>query len=344
MTEQAYKNIYRIYVPLTGNPLKSLNSYLIKAEGTGKNLLIDTGFNCEECLEALLAGMAELGATAENTDAFLSHMHSDHCGNAAALQKLGMKLLMTEPDYRFMNRLDWQPRGLWYAAEGMPAEVWKDSLNKNPAAQYVSGPFDIVPLNDRDTLEYGGYTLRCIVTPGHTPGHMCLYIPEEKLLFSGDHVLFDITPNICAVAPGDDMLGEYLSSLEKIRKLDIGDPFIDTVGVTIQKLMNVDFNWHLYCMILFELERGSRIDALEAHHQKRLEEVLDIVRRSDGINAYTLTGLMRWNIRAKSWEDFPAGQKWFAMGEALAHIYRLCVLGKVRRELLDDGHVVYHAV
>ena len=36
MTEQAYKNIYRIYVPLTGNPLKSLNSYLIKAEGTGK--------------------------------------------------------------------------------------------------------------------------------------------------------------------------------------------------------------------------------------------------------------------------------------------------------------------
>ena len=88
MTEQAYKNIYRIYVPLTGNPLKSLNSYLIKAEGTGKNLLIDTGFNCEECLEALLAGMAELGATAENTDVFLSHMHSDHCGNAAALQKL----------------------------------------------------------------------------------------------------------------------------------------------------------------------------------------------------------------------------------------------------------------
>ena len=325
MTEQAYKNIYRIYVPLTGNPLKSLNSYLIKAEGTGKNLLIDTGFNCEECLEALLAGMAELGATAENTDAFLSHMHSDHCGNAAALQKLGMKLLMTEPDYRFMNRLDWQPRGLWYAAEGMPAEVWKDSLNKNPAAQYVSGPFDIVPLNDRDTLEYGGYTLRCIVTPGHTPGHMCLYIPEEKLLFSGDHVLFDITPNICAVAPGDDMLGEYLSSLEKIRKLDIAVTLPAHRGTG-----NVD----VY----------SRIDALEAHHQKRLEEVLDIVRRSDGISAYTLTGLMRWNIRAKSWEDFPAGQKWFAMGEALAHIYRLCVLGKVRRELLDDGHVVYHAV
>ena len=118
---------------------------------------------------------------------------------------------------------------------------------------------------------------------------MCLYIPEEKLLFSGDHVLFDITPNICAVAPGDDMLGEYLSSLEKIRKLDIAVTLPAHRGTG-----NVD----VY----------SRIDALEAHHQKRLEEVLDIVRRSDGINAYTLTGLMRWNIRAKSWRISPPGR------------------------------------
>ena len=325
MTEQAYKNIYRIYVPLTGNPLKSLNSYFIKAEGAGRNLLIDTGFNCAECLEALLGGMEELGASAENTDVFISHMHSDHSGNAAALRKLGMKILMTEPDYNFMNSLNWQSRGAWYAAEGMSAEIWEDSLNKNPAAKLGSEPFDIVPLNDGDTLEYGGYTLRCIVTPGHTPGHMCLYIPEEKLLFSGDHVLFDITPNICAIEPGEDTLGEYLSSLEKIRALDI--------AVTLPAHRGMG-NADVY----------SRIDELEAHHQKRLEEVLDIVRRNDGINAYTVTGLMHWNIRAKSWENFPAGQKWFAMGEALAHIYRLCALGKVRRELLDDGRAVYHAV
>lgn len=326
MTEQAYKNIYRIYIPLTGNPLKSLNSYLIKAEGAGKNLLIDTGFNCEECLEALLAGMEELGATAENTDVFISHLHSDHSGNAAALQKRGMKILMTEPDYIIMNGMDWRPRGVWFAAEGMPDEVWEESFSKNPAAQLGSEPFDIIPLNDGDTLEYGGYTLHCIVTPGHTAGHMCLYIPEEKLLFSGDHVLFDITPNICALGPGEDTLGEYLSSLEKIRTLDI--------AVTLPAHRGTG-NTDVY----------SRIDALEAHHQKRLEEVLDIVRRNDGIDAYTLTGLMHWNIRAKSWDDFPAGQKWFAMGEALAHIYRLCALGKVRRDILDDGRrIVYHAI
>ena len=325
MTEQAYKNIYKIYVPLTGNPLKSLNSYLIKAEGAGRNLLIDTGFNCAECLEALLGGMEELGVSAGNTDVFISHLHSDHSGNAAALQKLGMTVLMTEPDYDYMNRYDWASRRVWYAAEGMKPEVWEESFSKNPAAQLVSDSFDIVPLNDGDTLEYGGYTLRCIVTPGHTPGHMCLYSPEEKLLFSGDHVLFDITPNICALSEGDDTLDEYLSSLEKIRALDI--------AVTLPAHRGTG-NADVY----------SRIDALEAHHRKRLEEVLDIVRRNDGADAYTITGLMRWNIRAKGWEDFPAGQKWFAMGEALAHIYRLCVLGKVRRELLNDGRAVYHAV
>ena len=325
MTEQAYKNIYRIYVPLTGNPLKSLNSYLIKADGAGKNLLIDTGFNCEECLDALLTGMAELGATAENTDVFISHMHSDHSGNAAALQKLGMKILMTEPDYPLAGRTDWKPRRVWYDIEGMKPAVWKDSFARNPAAQLVSDPFDIVPLNDGDTIEYGGYTLRCILTPGHTPGHMCLYSPEEKLLFSGDHVLFDITPNICAFTPCDDMLGEFLSSLEKIRALDI--------AVTLPAHRGTD-----------SVDVYSRIDALEEHHRKRLEEVLNIVRQNDGIDAYTLTGLMRWNIRAKSWEDFPAGQKWFAMGEALAHIYRLCALGRLRREVLSDGHAVYHTV
>ncbi|MEG1656370.1 MAG: hypothetical protein RR292_02685 [Christensenellaceae bacterium] len=48
-------------------------------------------------------------------------------------------------------------------------------------------------------------------------------------------------------------------------EMNTGDAFVDTVGVTIQKLMNVDFNWHLYCMILFELERGNNVGDLETY-------------------------------------------------------------------------------
>ncbi len=47
------------------------------------------------------------------------------------------------------------------------------------------------------------------------------------------------------------------------RELATGDPFIDTVGVTVQKLMNVDFNWHLYFVILFEMERCKKVDNME---------------------------------------------------------------------------------
>lgn len=43
-----------------------------------------------------------------------------------------------------------------------------------------------------------------------------------------------------------------------------GSPFIDTVAVTIQRLVNVDFNWHLFFVILFQLESGNNADDLEA--------------------------------------------------------------------------------
>ncbi len=56
----------------------------------------------------------------------------------------------------------------------------------------------------------------------------------------------------------------FRESLVMEQPLETGDAFIDTVSVTIQKLMNVDFNWHLYFTILFELERGNKAEIMEA--------------------------------------------------------------------------------
>jgi hypothetical protein len=49
------------------------------------------------------------------------------------------------------------------------------------------------------------------------------------------------------------------------REFSTGDGFIDTLGVTIQRLFNVDFNWHLYFVILFEMERAHKVDGLETY-------------------------------------------------------------------------------
>ena len=63
MTECISEGLYRIPVPLPGNPLRELNSYLLR--GRERSLLIDTGFRQEEGRRALFAGLAELDVDEE---------------------------------------------------------------------------------------------------------------------------------------------------------------------------------------------------------------------------------------------------------------------------------------
>lgn len=59
MTEFILPGLYRIPVPLPGNPLKELNAYVLRGEE--RSVLIDTGFRQQECRKALFAGLEELG-------------------------------------------------------------------------------------------------------------------------------------------------------------------------------------------------------------------------------------------------------------------------------------------
>ena len=51
---------------------------------------------------------------------------------------------------------------------------------------------------------------------------------------------------------------------------------------------------------------------------------------------------MQWDIKAKDWNDFPASQKWFAVGEAAAHLKHLVKLGKIKEEVIDG--VGYYSI
>lgn len=321
MVEKVYKNIYKILIPLPGNPLKSLNSYVIEAENSGRHLLIDTGFNRPECFDALMDGLNELGIAPADTDVFLTHLHSDHAGNAGALQALGARVIMSPTDYHDICTVDWDKRGKWYITEGMREEVCREVLANNPAILFRPRPFEAITVNDGDVLEYGWLRLKCIEVPGHTRGQICLYCEEEKLLFSGDHVLFDITPNICSMGPDSNMLGKYLKSLEKIRGLDAS-----LVLPAHRGMGNITMD--------------ERIDSLLLHHKERIEETEDIVRRKPGQTAYDIAGQMSWAVRSRTWEEFPPGQKWFAMGEALAHLDWLKAEGRVSRTE-ENGVFVY---
>ena len=325
MIETIRPNLFRIPVPLPGNPLKELNSYLIR--GRARSLLIDTGFRQEPCRQALLTGLEELGVRREETDVLLTHLHSDHSGLAPEFVSGTGRIYISDMDRRLLEDFGperWKKSDAAFAAEGFPPALLARGAEENPARALAPAPTDrYVSLFSGDVVEAGDYRLRCLATPGHTPGHLCFWCEEEGILFSGDHVLFDITPNITAWTGVADSLGDYLNSLEAVRAC--GDPLV----------------------LPGHRGRGSlgpRIDALLAHHQRRLDEALKAVREHPGLPAYDLAGYLTWKIRAASWAEFPLAQKWFAVGECMAHLDHLMAAGLIRRETGGDGIRHYHLV
>lgn len=326
MLSQIGKNLYVFDIPLPGSPLKWINSYVIKGQQGERNLLIDTGFNRPECLEALHKGMAELEMDPKQTDVFLTHSHSDHSGNAAALAREGCRIYMGKTAYLIQktNMFTWELKKARAVKEGMSASIIKTMFASNPAILYRPEPYEATELNEGDVLHYGGCNLKCIATPGHTPGHMCLYDEEKQLIFLGDHVLFDITPNISIWVELKDALGDYLTSLQKVRNLPV----------------KVALPGH---RTLGSMTMQQRIDALLEHHKNRLAEAEQIIKNEPGSNAYHIASKMTWRIKTKNWEEFPPGQKWFAVGETMTHLDYLLLRNRITRLEDEAGNRTYFA-
>ncbi|HLY05693.1 MAG TPA: MBL fold metallo-hydrolase [Rhizomicrobium sp.] len=79
---------------------------------------------------------------------------------------------------------------------------------------------DFVPdvrVKDGDMLACDGFSMECVFTPGHTSNHMCYALPEERALFTGDHVMGWSTT---VVAPPDGDMAAYRASLDKLLARD----------------------------------------------------------------------------------------------------------------------------
>ena len=317
-------NIYTIPVPLPNNPLRQLNSYVIKGEG--RNLVIDTGFKLEECRKALCDGLEELGVDMNCTDIFLTHLHSDHSGLAAELATQSSKIYISRADGELLTLSLTQGLGRVeeYRSYGF-SEKELENFWENPSMKYrQESPFNFTYVADGDVLTYGGRRLEVIFTPGHTPGHVCLYDRANKVMFLGDHVLFNITPNITTWPFFEDPLGHYVHSLMDISIYDVRLPLPAHRGVNGTM--------------------AERIGTIIEHHGARIREMLDILTERPGLTPYDLSGMMTWRMHGKtnSWADFPLNQKWFAVGETAAHLDYLLKRGRVRREF--DGRCWHYSV
>lgn len=322
MIHQISPYLYRIPVRLVGNPLKNLNSYVIKGEG--RNLLIDTGFNQAECLEDLTNGIRKLALDMEKTDIFLTHFHADHTGLVSYIASPKSGIYIGAADVDLFKAQNEETEAYWdtikklFMKTGFPEGEYQKAIKANPAKNLgTPKKFECIPLEDNDIITIGGLKLRCI----HTPGHLCLYHEKDQVMFLGDHVLFDITPNITMRIPPANPLKEYMESLIKIKSFAV-------------KLALPGHRENPETL-------PERVEELLAHHKERLEEVQHIVAADPGVSGYTVASKMKWSIRSKNWEDFPASQKWFAVAEAAAHLDYLVDDGILIRETAKGIHRYY---
>jgi glyoxylase-like metal-dependent hydrolase (beta-lactamase superfamily II) len=319
MVDEIDRNLYRIEIPLPHNPLKSINSYVIT--GPDRNLIIDTGLNREECKRAMLNGLAELRVDLNDTDFFITHLHADHLALVATLASDASKIYMNAPDVgrlvSFFNRTN---LGNFARLEGFPEDQIEEALDNHPGFKHgIERIPAFQPCREGDIISIGDYRLICMETPGHSFGHTCLYEPERKYLIAGDHILGDITPNIQCWFDDWDPLATYLASLDKTYLLDV-------------KLVLPGHRR------IFDNCR-ARIEELRRHHDDRAREVLAILREG-GCTAYEVASRMTWDIVCDSWDLFPVAQKWFAVGEAIAHIKYLVGIGQLQGQTTDRG-VIY---
>ncbi len=317
---EVYKDIYQAIFPLTGNPLKSINIFVIKAEDS--SMIIDTGFNNPENRSNMEEIFEKLDLNTLKTKLFLTHLHSDHVGLAKWLDDKGIgDIYISETDGKMVengiHKEDFQWQNIMKNAhfQGLGPE----NLNIEDHPGYKNRPKEKFPstkIKPGWQIQIGDYNFIAIDEAGHTPGMLGLYEKDHKILFCGDHILGKITPNITYW--GDefgDSLGIYLENLEKIKDLNIK---------------------HLYSSHRFLVEDvKARIEELKIHHEERLKDCLKIIEKLEKANTTQITQQMHWDIRAKDWQDFPSSQKWFAVAEAAAHLKHLVIQGRIKEEVIN---------
>lgn len=320
MITEVAKDIFQIHVTLPNNPLKELNSYFIR--GNDRDLLIDTGFRSEQSRQQLQQALDELGSDPARRDVLITHLHADHIGMADWFPGEGRHVYLYEVELEkeriFLGGGIKTLTKDGYVEAGFSPELLEEIDKINPAVIW-SPPCvtdQYLPLKAGEIHDVGEYHLEVIPTPGHTPGNAMFWDEAHGIMFTSDHILFDITPNITAW-PGynfPNALGRYLESL------DLAASYPVKLALPGHRMTG---DYH------------QRIQELKEHHKIRLAETYQIVKEHPGLSPYEIAGQMSWQIRARNWEEFPPAQKWFAVGECMAHLDYLCEENKVTGELVD---------
>lgn len=331
--------VWSIRVPIRDNPLGHTLVYVVDTDRGP--VLVDTGWDAPASWDVLTAGLAACGtAVTDLYGVVVTHHHPDHHGLSGRVrEESGAWVALHAADTAIVRRTRETHPGHWYTY--MAAKLTAAGAPEEHVAPLRRGPCHDHPgfspaLPDRDIapgelLDLPGRRLRAVRTPGHTPGHVCLHLEEEHpaglpgrgRLFSGDHLLPEISPHIGLYEDPDDVsvtdpLGDYLDSLERIGRL------------TPAEVLPA----HQYAFT----DAPARVRELLGHHEARL----------DGLHALLTVPLTTWQLAERRewnrpWADIPPGSRTIAVSEAEAHLRRLVKQGRAEAVPGSDP-VTYVAV
>jgi glyoxylase-like metal-dependent hydrolase (beta-lactamase superfamily II)/8-oxo-dGTP pyrophosphatase MutT (NUDIX family) len=162
------------------------NTYLLGGGASNEWAVIDPGPLDDAHVVAILAA-----APGPIRWIFATHTHNDHSPASLPLKaRTGAVVHGRVPDHK----------------------EWQDT-SFAPDVHLKGGEFFHLPGPDGQVT-----TLRAIHTPGHASNHICYLLEEEKLLFTGDHVMQAST---VVINPPDGNMASYIASLRALAELDL---------------------------------------------------------------------------------------------------------------------------
>lgn len=316
--EQVRPGLWSIPVPIPNNPLRYVLVYAFELQDGGV-ALVDAGWNTDEAWSYLNNGLAAAGGSMADVRAVMvTHIHPDHYGLAGRVREasgawIGLHpadAVMLEGRYGDTDELVGQMFHL-LAESGVPPDRLPDlALASMALKSMVTMAEPDVLFEDGKEIELPGWSLRTIWTPGHSPGHVCFFSEQHKLLISGDHVLPRITPNISVHSQQfANPLGDYLDSLRKVQ--DLG---------TEEVLPAHEYRFS---------DLWSRVEEIINHHGERLEEIEQVLIQHPGSTAWQITLRLHWS---RPWDEIESFMQRQANGETLAHLVLLELQDRVRRQ------------
>lgn len=315
--EQVRPGLWSIPVPIPDNPLRYVLVYMFELDNG--IAMVDAGWNTDDAWAALQHGLARAGGSVSDVQAVIvTHIHPDHYGLAGRVrEESGAWVGLHPADAELLEDRYVDTDGLvsrmnhLLLESGVPDSQLPDLAQASMQVRFfVSMTKPDRLLEDGEKISLPGWDLETIWTPGHSPGHICLYNDRHQILLSGDHVLPRITPNIpFHTQQFTNPLGSYLDSLERLRAFR-----------TEEVLPAHEYRF---------AGLGDRLDELAAHHARRLDTIEQMLEERPGSTSWDITVSMAWS---RGWDQIQPFMQRAANGETLAHLVLLEARGRVRRE------------